>query len=298
VSPATEITLIAVRELKKSTRSIKGIILGVLTLLGSALAVLICIWAESTQRTAVGAENTEALRMAYEQAAIKGGTDPDVAHLIAQRPISLILFLKVMVWFGPILVALLGFDSIAGELQHKSIRYWTIRSRRWTYLLGKFFGLWGIVSAITLALTLISSTCILIARYMTFGDFFAWGLRCWLISAMIVGAWAAVATFVSSRFKTPIYALLTTFGAFFCMFVPYLIGLAMRVGDVMTSGSKSAAMKAMGDIRWFEYLYPNNYDDLLLSPKPSHVAEGIGACAVYMIVFVGLSSALFAKKDV
>jgi hypothetical protein len=36
----------------------------------------------------------------------------------------------------------------------------------------------------------------------------------------------------------------------------------------------------------------------LLSPKPLDFAKGAGACSIYMIVFVGLAAALFAKKDV
>ena len=51
-------------------------------------------------------------------------------------------------------------------------------------------------------------------------------------------------------------------------------------------------------IRWYEYLYPNGYDDLLLSPKPMQVAAGLGGCFAYMVIFVGLATLLFARKDV
>jgi len=301
VSPATEIALVAGRELKKSIRSVKGIILGILTLLGSFLAVLICIWLESGVREKIGGSGTQAFQDAYEQGAVKAGADPAVAHYVAHMPISLITFLKVLVWIGPLLVALLGFDSVSGDLQHRGVRYWTVRSRRWSYLLGKFFGLWGIVSIVTAALMILSSLAVLIRGYITIGDFFTWGVRCWLISAFIVGTWTAVAIFVSSRFKTPLLALLSTFAAFFCMWLPGFIGWAMRWGSALSADSpesQAAASSVVANIKWYEYLYPNGYDDLLLSPKPMHVAAGLGACALYMIVFVGLASALFAKKDV
>ena len=219
---------------------------------------------------------------------------------MAHMPLSLVTFLKVLVWMGPLLVAILGFDSISGDLQHKTVRFWTVRTRRWSYLLGKFFGLWGVVSGVTLALMVVSSLGVLIRGYIHIGDFFTWGLRCWLVSALIVGTWAAVAIFVSSRFKTPLYALLTTFAAFFCMWLPGAIGWAVRWGSAIGQGQdkEGAARAIVVNIRWYEYLYPNGYDDLLLSPKPQNVAAGFGACAVYMILFVGLSSALFSKKDV
>ena len=303
MSPATEIALVAGRELRKSIRSIKGIILGILTLLGSVLAVLICIALESGVRKDLGATSTDAFRDLYEQGMVKSGTDPAVAHYVAHMPISLIAFLKVLVWIGPLLVAILGFDVVSGDVQHRTIRYWTVRSRRWSYLLGKFFGLWGIVAIVTASLLVISTIAISIRGYITIGDFFTWGIRCWLISAAIAGAWTAVATFISSRFKTPLFALLTICGAFFCMWMAGVIGTTVRWISAISVASKGphgaeTARAVAANIHWYEYLNPNGYDDLLLSPKPLHVAAGIGACAVYMIVFVGLASALFAKKDV
>ncbi len=171
--------------------------------------MLICVWIESGVRSKIGGASTEAFQAAWEEQAVKAGSDPDVAHYMTHMPLSLVTFLKVLVWIGPLLVALLGFDSISGDLQHRGIRYWTVRTRRWSYLLGKFFGLWGIVSMVTLALTVLSSVVVLIRGYITIGDFFSWGLRCWLVSALIVGTWTAVAMFISSRFKTPLFALLT-----------------------------------------------------------------------------------------
>ena len=303
MSPASEIALVAGRELKKSIRSIKGIILGILTLLGSVLAVLICIALESSVRTDIGAQNTDAFRQMYEDGMVKSGTDPGVAHYVATMPISMVAFLKVLVWIGPLLVAVLGFDSVSGDLQHRTVRFWTVRSRRWSYLLGKFFGLWAIVSIVTLTLVVLSSIAVLVRGYITIGDFFTWGLRCWFISAMIAGVWTAVATFVSSRFKTPLFALLSTCGAFFCMWMAGVIGTVVRWYTAISMAQKGphgsdTARAVVSNIHWYEYLNPNGYDDLLLSPKPLHVAAGLGACAVYVIVFVGLASALFAKKDV
>ena len=296
MSPVAEIGLIAARELRTSTRSVKGIILGLLTLLGSALAIFICIWIESTARDKLGADSTEAFAQLQEQMYIKGGTDPGLAAYLAHTPLSLMVFLKVMVWVGPLLVALLGFDSVSGDLQHRGVRFWTVRTRRWSYLLGKFFGLWGTVSRITLALVVLSGGAVLIRGYISFSQFFSWGLRFWLVSALIVGTWSAIAIFVSTRFKTPLLALLSTFGVFFAIWFTGVVGLVSRLFDAAKPGDEEHAR--MVSVHWYEYLNPNGYDDLLLSPKPSMVAAGLGACAVYMIVFVGLSALLFAKKDV
>jgi ABC-type transport system involved in multi-copper enzyme maturation permease subunit len=299
VSPASEIVLVAGRELRKSTRSIKGIILAILTVLVSVVAAFICILVESRARTKLGVSSTAAFRQAIEAAQVKGGTDPAVAHYVATMPLSLILFLKVLVWVGPILVMVLGFDGVSGDVQHRTIRYWTVRTRRWSYLLGKFFGLWATVSTITLALTLLTSLAVLAFGYMTVTDFFTWGLRAWLITALILGAWTSLATFISSRFKTPLFALLSIVGSFFFLWLLEVVGFLLTVNEAFEQKQAGSAA-AMSPIhpRWFTYLYPNNYDDLLLSPKLAHIAGGLGACAAFMLVFVGLATFLFAKKDV
>lgn len=298
MSPASEITLVAGRELRKSTRSIKGIVLGILTFIVSVVAALLCILVESRRRAVLGVESTDQLRSAIEAAQTKAGADPHTAHYLASMPFALILFLKVLVWIGPILVIVLGFDVVSGDMQHRSVRFWTVRTRRWSYLLGKFFGLWGTVSAITLVLTIITSIAVLAYGYMTFTDFFTWGLRCWAITALILGAWASLATFISSRFKTPMFSLLSIIGSFFFLWLLEAVGFVLTVSDAIDQQKTSPAIEPKIHVAWFTYLYPNNYDDLLLDPRLGHVAGGLGACAAFMLVFVGLATLLFAKKDV
>jgi hypothetical protein len=66
----------------------------------------------------------------------------------------------------------------------------------------------------------------------------------------------------------------------------------MRLGEAVKTKSH------LGELKWFEYLYPNGYDDLLLNPHPAQVLTGVGACIVFMIVFVGGGAALFERRDV
>lgn len=304
MSPVAEIGLIASRELRKSIRSVKGIILGILTLLGSLLAAYVCIRIEGAFRDDLGAETTDAFTAAQEKYYVGQGVDTQLAHYLAGIPVSMKAFLAVVIWLGPLLVALLGFDSVSGDIQHRGVRFWTVRSRRWSYLLGKFFGLWSIVAIITGTLTILSGLLIMISGYIGVGAFVGWGLRFWLVSTLIAGTWTAIAIFVSSRFKTPILALLVTFAAFFAIWLTRAVGIVSRVVETAHNMSVDQANQAnehaerMVSIRWYEYLYPNGYDDLLLSPKPMQVAAGLGGCFAYMIIFVGLATLLFARKDV
>src|SRR5262249_27112151 len=146
-----------------------------------------------------------------KKAAIEKATgDASLAAYIASVPYSLLLFLKVTVWLGPLLIALLGFDTVSSDIQHRSVRFLTIRTRRWSFLTGKFLALWGLVALITLVLNVLAGTVAAARGYVTVGQLFTWGLRFWLTSLPISAAWAAIATFISSLFRTPILALLTT----------------------------------------------------------------------------------------
>ncbi len=301
MSPAAEVSLVVKRELRKSIRSMKGIILGVLTLLVAGVAALISIFQESVLRENLsGAGDWPTV---YEKYLRTTGYDPQTAQYLSHAPMALNNFLMVMVWIGPLLVAILGFDAVAGDVQHRSIRFWTVRTRRWSLLLGKFFGLWALVSIITLTLLTLSGLAVLIRGYVTFGGLLSWGSRFWLISVLIVGAWAALAVLISSRFKTPFLALLATFGTFFMLWVVEAIGWVIHAAEF---GRQLSDMKhgGGGDFpvlaapSWYQYLYPNTYEDLLLSAHPGHVGAGLAACLAYMIVFVGLATLLFAKKDV
>ena len=189
------------RELRRSVRSVKGIIIGILTLLGAFVASLVCVWLEGNDRDTAKIASTEAY-IEIKKAAIEKATgDPAFAAYAASIPTSLLVFLKITVWLGPLLIALLGFDLMSSELQHRSVRFWTVRTRRWSYFTGKMLGLWAIVSLITLVLNVIAGTVAASRGYVTVGQLMTWGVRFWLVAVIISGTWAAIATFISSCFR-------------------------------------------------------------------------------------------------
>jgi ABC-type transport system involved in multi-copper enzyme maturation permease subunit len=291
VSPFVETRLVAERELRRSIRSVKGIVLGVLTLIGSVLSILICTWLESQQREKLGAASTDAF-VEMKRAAIEKSTgDASLAAHLSTVPTSLLLFLKITIWFGPLLIGLLGFDTIAGELQHRSVRFWTVRARRSSFFAGKFFGLWALVSTITLTLNAIAGIVVVARGYVGGGALLTWGLRFWLTSLPITAAWAAIALFISSLFKTPILGLLTTFGTFFVLWLFGLGGFISRVGTMLETGEARP-------MSWYEYVYPNAYDEMLLSTDPRSVITALAVLFGVSALIVAGGSFLFAKRDI
>jgi ABC-type transport system involved in multi-copper enzyme maturation permease subunit len=295
VSPLTEIQLLVGRELRRSVRSAKGALLVILTLLGALVAALM----------AGGVTRSE--RMIDEQALAKGVPAEGIAQIkhqlyasfagdaladaLATVPLALIAILKVTVWLVPLFVALLGFDTVAGDLQHRSVRFWTVRTRRSSYFLGKLLGLWATAALLALLLDLVAGGITVSRGYAALGGALAWGVRFWLTAALIGGAWAAIAAFVSSQFRAPILALLVTFAVFFVLWLFGVGGFFARMGERLEGQAPASGMS------WYELLYPNAYDTMLASADAVHVATGAAILLGAIAAIAVAGTALFARRD-
>jgi ABC-type transport system involved in multi-copper enzyme maturation permease subunit len=288
VNPLKEVQLILLRELRKNFRSVKGIVLLLISLFGSFGAALLLVKFQQFKRTQLGEEGAaagigaEGLKELVHNARIKGLTPlygEVTAKYIADSPEVLFAGLLITIWLTPLLIALLGFDSFSGDVQHRSVRYWTVRTRRGSFFAGKFLGLWSTVSAVTLAIhALIWGVCIARGE-ATAAETLSWGIRFWVVSLPMSAAWCGIAVLVSSFFRMPIVALLTTFAVYFGLWLVWVIGNAADVEPLL-------------------YLYPNFYDKLLLSPQLWTAAAGFGACALMSTLCIGGGTFLFSRRDV
>jgi ABC-type transport system involved in multi-copper enzyme maturation permease subunit len=292
LNPALEIRLLVGRELRRSVRSAKGIVLGVVTLLGAVATSFLVTSIEGAGRQAVGGALTTQEFSELQRQAIEQQTgNSALAAQAASMPLSLKAFLDVTVWLAPLLIALLGFDAVAGELQHRSVRFWTVRMRRTSYFAGKLLGLWGLVALVTLAIQAIAGVVAMAKGYVTAGALVSWGLRFWLVAVAIAGAWAAIAIVVSSLFRTPVVALLTTFATFFVLWV---FGMA---ADFSRARAAMEAHVLDTSMRWYEYLYPNAYKTLLLAQDGHDVLRGSALLLGFVACAAVGGAALFERRD-
>jgi ABC-type transport system involved in multi-copper enzyme maturation permease subunit len=296
LNAATEISLLVTRELRRSVRSLKGIILGIITLVGAVLTSLMVVWMEGNDLARAG--GSEALAEANRKLLEQHTGDAGLAAQFASMPESLRTFLDITIWLGPLLIALLGFDGIAGELQHKAVRFWTVRTRRWSYFAGKVLGLWLLVGIVTLVLNLIVNTVAVAKGYVTFGELARWGTRFWFVAFIIAGAWAAIATLISSFYKQPIAALLTTFGVFFLLWLANLVGGALRAREALQKAQETMDVPVMPSMHWYEYLYPNSFEQMLLSPDGTKVLTAVAVLLGFVVVVIAGGSFAFAKRDI
>jgi ABC-type transport system involved in multi-copper enzyme maturation permease subunit len=281
MNPLVEVGLIASREIKKNFRSIKGIILLVISLLGAGGAALVLSYARKSS-LAQGLSDPEKMKAAFEDFLswdLWYGPG-DTAKYLSDAPPMLYWIMWATVWLTPLTMAVLGFDGISGELQNRTVRYWNIRSRRWAYYTGKVLGLWAVVAIFTLMIHVSVWIVGISFGIAPSSQILKWGVRFFLVTVPISGAWCGVSTLVSSNFRVPILALLTTCGVFFGLWMLKGIGLASEQMDAL------------------RYVYPNTYDEWLLSPKPTLVLQGVAALFGVMALTTSLGSFIFEKRDV
>lgn len=278
MSPIVESGLIFQRELRKNFRSAKGIALAVLTLLGGSGIALLFAKYNEFKRSELGEIPADQLR-ALRERGLEKIYEADTAKWLADAPDVLLALLNLTVWLAPLLIALMGFDSIAPDIQHRTVRYWTLRSRRASYFVGKWAGLWATVSIVTFVMDLIIWVMCVVLKEASLVTTFGWGLRFWLISLPLSAIWCAIAVFISSLFRQPMIALLVTFASFFTLWVVYLIAAVAHVEPLL-------------------YIYPNYYDHLMLDPKAYRLGTGILGSLGLALLYVGGGSALFARRDV
>ena len=279
MSPLSEIRFVAQRELGKSFRSAKGIVLLVLSLLGGTAASLLLVKVQQLKREKMPDIDPESLRAMREEAATQIFGDPATGKSLSEAPEVLIAVLLLTIWLTPLVISLLSFDSVAGDLQHKAVRYWTLRTRRWSYFVGKWAGVFATISTMTFAMhALIWVVCILRGEAPA-ATALSWGVRFWLLTLPMSAAWCAIATFVSSLFKSPIIALLVTFATFFVLFMFWLVGGVTHATALM-------------------YVYPNFYEEMLVHPRLDRLMTGLACCLGMAALYVGAGSYLFTKRDV
>ena len=287
MTPLSEIGLIVGREVKKNLRGVKGIILLLLSLIGGTATSLMLV--RYFRRKLEGVDPA-AVREAQVQVFTDVFRDADMGKYLGDAPLSLVMMFNLCVWLAPALVWLASFDGISGEIQHRSIRYWTVRTRRTSFYLGKFFGLWATIGVITFAMHLLTWVVAIVEGHTSAGNVVSWGIRFWLASVPIIGAWCGLAVCVSSFFRTPLTSLLIVGFTFFFIFVVGSLTPAIIVSSSKNLDDTTAAVLSA--------LYPNSYDRMLLSPSFEKVALGLLSCVLFGGIPTVLGAFLLKKRDV
>jgi ABC-type transport system involved in multi-copper enzyme maturation permease subunit len=219
------------------------------------------------------------LQQSQEEVYTKAFNDSVMGHYLSTSPPSLVIMFILSIWLAPLLIALSSFDAVSGDVQHRTVRFWTVRTRRASYFVGKFLGAWATIALITFCMHALM-WIVAIGQGEGSATVISWGVRFWLVSLPICAVWCAIATFVASLVRMPVLSLLLTLGAFFLV---WLFGFAIARG---------------AEIQWMAYLYPNSYDILLLSPRIEKVGTAFGVCMGVAAILTAVGAAMFQRRDI
>jgi ABC-type transport system involved in multi-copper enzyme maturation permease subunit len=276
MSPITEVALVTRRELRRSFRSTKGVLLAVLSIAAGAGFSMLFAWLDRVKRENLP-PGTD-WRAAQEQF-FAHWYAPETGKALASCPYSLWMMLVATLWLAPGLVALMTFDAVSGEMQHRTVCFWTVRVRRASYMIGKGLGAWSAVLAVTLGMNLVVWAATIAVGQWPMADVIGWGARFFAVTLPISAAWCGIATLVGSQFKTPMLSLLFICATFFCLWL-------LRVGA------------GFARVPWLAYAYPNTFDGLLLSPNVADAASGLAFTGLISVATATAAALVFQRRDV
>ena len=273
---------IALYELRKNLRSKKGIAMFVLFFLGGAVPSVGQILIDNAQRAA-HIENIpeEAKREMVEKTllAVYRG-DHDIASYLAHCPPVLLFLFQGTLFFLPLLALLVGFDQIAGEVQHRSMRYIIGRAPRHAIVIGKALGVWGVIATMVLVLHLVVWVVMIVQSDYGVALTLSWGARLWLFSVAFAAAYVGLVNLVSSWFKMPVLSLFIGAGVAFGLWLARLIVLAI--------GDRAEALT---------WVFPSTYEQFMVSPDPLRSLLGCALAIGWGALAVGLASMIVRRRD-
>lgn len=281
MSMMSEVGLTATRELRRNLKSAKGIAMGSLFLLGGTGGSLLYARLSRYALEQVSEGRTipeEALRNAKLEA-LKRAYSEGAANYLVDCPAVLLLLFKGTLLAIPLLTLLAGFDSISGETQHRTMRYFAARAARPSIVFGKTLGLWVTVGGMTLLLHMASWLVSLAHKDGTAGQIASWGPRLWLLSLACTACYAGLTTLFSSLFRTPVVAL--------------FVGVAALAG----MGVLGLILSVIESAEQLSYILPGKYDSLLISHEPAKVLGAIGALLAWAAVTAMTASELVRRRD-
>jgi ABC-2 type transport system permease protein len=293
VNPIVETRFMVQRELRKTFRSVKGILLSLFTIAGGGGLALLFAQSDDLRQKRLNEKNISPEALLDLKKHLFGWwfMDKSTGEHLGRAPTLLVFLFGVSLVLMPALVLLLGFDSVSGERQHKTVRYWTLRSRRSSYVVSKWLGLWATCGIVAFGMHLLIWIVCMARGEAPAADIIGWGIRFWLAGMPILGMWCAVAVFISSLLRVPILALLSTAGVFFAwwlIYSPFWVKGHNEDPELGSMVSPSAIL----------YLYPNFYDRFMLSPQLGAFLTGLAVTFGFAAVMLAAASALFARRDV
>jgi ABC-type transport system involved in multi-copper enzyme maturation permease subunit len=247
----------------------------VLFMLGGLASVVIRMMIKKL----AGDVSDEVARAVWDTYLLRQHTEA-IAKFLGPCPPMIYFLFQGTLTFLPLFVLLVGFDQLAGEVQHRTIRYSGGRAARSSIVIGKALGIWGVMAVMIAVLHITVWVLVLVQSGKEGPAIMSWGGRMLLFSIICASSYVGFASFISSLFRTPIVALFVGAGA----------GAGFWLLHALLGHYESTER-----LTW---LLPNRYDQLLFEPDPLKVAGGLLLFVVWGSVCVAGSCLVVERRDV
>lgn len=187
--------------------------------------------------------------------------------------------------FLPFLVVLTSFDSIAGDLQTRSLCYSTLRASRWALLLGKLLA----HAVLFVGLSILASAAMIVVATLLLERFDLLAtlpglLRSWSLLLPYGLAYLGLSVFCSASVKQPAVALILALGL--------MVGLRL-----LGTFRHLPADHALGGLRIISWLSPARYQSGFWEAGFNGPLSSVVSYLLFGAVFVALAHTRLKARD-
>lgn len=224
--------------------------------------------------------------------------DEAYVSAVLELPLVLLVTFKLLTWFVPLFVALMGFDQLSGEVGPKSIRYLVVRVRRSSILLGKLLAQ---VTALLLMLAL--GTLLMVGVTRAFhSDFEAVAMARWagklFVALSLLGAsWAALTALFSALFRTPGVSLVVNIMAILALAFVSSLGGWFRFPGEEARGVLDTLARSESWAAYLRYASVWHFGQSLIHPDWRQLGAAALAHAGWAASFLGVAQVTLAERD-
>lgn len=290
MEPLREVGVVFSVELRRFVRSAKGVALLVLFALGGGIAGTLFVAASSaTVDFRVQIEDQLAGRELPAEIAHKAKVkvlaffydlDDSSADVLLDSPAVLLFLFWITKWFLPLLVLLMGFDQLSGELSLRSLRYVVVRARRGSVVVGKFLAQLAVLAALVL---LLNAGLFAVAAIRTGDVPVAAGLgavfRFWLVSVAFLAVYLGLTSLASAAFRSPWFSLLSGVGVLFVLWLTHVVS------------------KISGATDSLRFVLPTRFASALIQPTLLGALPAVAAFLAAAGLLVAASWSLMRVRD-
>ena len=208
-------------------------------------------------------------------------TDPWTTFLLDDRPALLSVIFLILILGMPLMVSLLAFNQISGDVQTRGIRYVLLRTERANIFIGRFLGT-ALFSTMVVAIIIATITFYLGANVRIYptGLLIRWALHGFIALTVLMLPYIALCSLISASVDSPF--------------------LSLSLGELLIGGVllfPLIARLAWEPAKKLKYALPWGFQNQLLHPDLSHsLGAGLG-CLGYMLVFLVLGYYRFETRD-